>query len=388
MKRILFVYLIFVMLGVPELARASGSLAPHVNGQMILRRYLRMHPSSDWDYDWTTAIFLYGSIRYCERFAATNSTCAFVDAYFSKLKSKTFPQVTMPDLAAMALPASQWLPYASTEARANIELILANTKSFFATEPLNRSDVFDHVGKRHSFYWWLPPTSWFMPSSVWADSAIMYGLNGILLAKVENDKKLEQFSLEQLLKIQTVLLDSSVGLYKHAYFIPFDLYAPRDSFWARGNGWMAFAMIDVISRVPSDNLVASKLKVALSSLLEKLHPFFDPENGFRTLLGSHSKSNYFESSSSALYVYALLKAVRAGVAPKEALPIAMAYRDVLIKKYLVPEAGDELSVTGISGPTTAIPFDWYYTYLIPTKTDVSYGVGAFLLLLSEPDVKQ
>lgn len=387
MKRILFVYLITLLVTLPAITKASA-MTPEVSGQRVLRRYLRLHPPSSWDYDWTTAIFLYGSIRYCERFSVTSSACTFIDDFFSQFKREDLPVVTMPDLAAMALPATQWLPYASKNARANIEAILKNTKTFFDSEPLNRNHVFDHVGKRHSFYWWLPPTSWFMPSSVWADSAIMYGLNGIFLAKAQSDQKLEEFSFEQLSKIQTLLIDPTTGLYKHAYFISFDLFAPRESYWARGNGWIALSLVEALSQVRPENAFTPRLKTALNSLLERLQPFFDSENGFRTLLGSPSASNYFESSSSALYVYSLLKAIRLGLAPKDAMPLAKSYQEVLTRKYLVEESDSEVSVTGISGPTTAIPFDWYYTRLVPIKSDVSYGVGAFLLLLSESSVKQ
>lgn len=387
MKRLLFVCLISSMFGWSDKAIASTSIS-EAKGQNILRRYIRLQPLSGWDYDWSTAIFLYGSIRYCERYGATQSTCTFIDDYFSSLKIQTLPVVTMPDLAAMALPASQWLPYASKEARANIDIILKNTKAFFESEPLNRKQVFDHVGKRHSFYWWLPPTSWFMPSSVWADSVVMYGLNGIFLARAQNDKKLERFSFEQVSKIESTLLNPAAGLYKHAYFIPFDIYAPRESYWARGNAWIALALVDTLTQTQSESSFAPDLKRALNSLLERLQPFFDNEHGFRTLLGSTATSNDFESSSSALYVYSLLKSIRMGFVSKDALPIASSYQQALIKKYLVDKGDGEISVTGISGPTTAIPFDWYYTYLVPIKSDVSYGVGAFLLLLSEPGASQ
>ncbi len=384
LRLFLLVHFLNIAVFLPAAKAELNVIAPDVMGSQILKHYLILHPAKNWSFDWETAIFLFGAIRFCEKYSLVNDQCAFVDQYFAGLKKEGIPEITMPDLVAMSLPAVAWAPYAKKDAKEQIQIIIEKARYYFKTEPLNKSGTFDHVGRRHSFANWLPSTSWFVPSSVWIDSSVMYILNGFNLARLMHDEQLEDFSVGQLKLFHNILLDKKVGLYKHAYFIAGDFYSPMKSFWARGNGWMALALVDMIEKLSPSHPDYEAFKAALINLLENLKKRVDPSFGLRVLLTTHPPANSFESSASALYAYALNKSLRLKLVPEEDAAFATQLRSSVLNNYLKPLRGGEISVVGISGPTMPIPLDWYYTLLISTKADKSYGVGAFLLLLSEP----
>jgi len=303
----------------------------------LLNRYLRLYPAVSWEYDWTTAIFLYGALKYQKK-----------ELDLSSLAAKA-PAITMPDLAAMSLPASLLTGPAA-------EKIQRLSREFFKTEPLNSIGAINHVGQRH---WY----SWFVPESVWADSMMMYVLNGLRL-KID-----DEFFIKQAKLLVRTLQDPQTKLFKHAYFPQSQSFYPAEHFWARGNLWMTVGMLEMLELHHDAELQAMVVE-HLKALERYTHPA-----GLMTLLDTPSQ---FESSATALLAYALIKAktLRLYESPLIAQVQSAAF------SFLRPAPNNEFTLTEISGPTTAFKYGWYYTNVVGQHSDLSYGVGSFLLLCS------
>jgi rhamnogalacturonyl hydrolase YesR len=332
----------------------------------LLRQYLQDRESRTWDYDWTTAIFLYGAQTYL-RTSPDVGLVSKIDAAYDQL-ARQIPEVTTPDLAALSLPAQHWKSSTSTRA------IVAATEKYFATEPLNEVGALDHVGPRH----WIGR---FYPSSVWADSMIMYVLNGYGLAQKSGHTTRAEFFLAQAELLHRLLLDPTTGLYKHAYFVSAGTKVPNKFHWARGNLWMSLGQLELLETLPATHPGHTKLRDQWTAHLKAVLSHYVPGKGLKTLLDDPSKANYFEASATALLAFVLLKGERIGFLTAEEKNLST---DVVrtAQNFLAVHK-DQVTLRDISGPTTAFKWHWYYTHVVGKVTNESYGVGSFLLLCSE-----
>jgi len=104
-------------------------------------------------------------------------------------------------------------------------------------------------------------------------------------------------------------------------------------------------------------------------------------HGVRTILTpSGPGEGEIETTASALLAYAMMKGARLGLLSKELGEKGRTLAKNLDAKVVDIKTG---SVTGISCPTTAMPWKFYYTHIVGDCPDESYGVGAVLLMLDE-----
>lgn len=316
-----------------------------VNGHKILNHYLKVHPVNTWDYDWTTAIFLYGAKSFMKP--------QFIREAHSILLKKA-PVIITPDLASMSLTEDP-----------QMRLL---TKRFFDTEPLNEIGTIDHVGKRHAL-------NFLVPSSIWADSMMMYILNGL-----RNFPEKKEFFLNQIYIFDRFLKDKKTGLYKHSYHIKSQSLYPQGVSWGRGNMWMSLGMIEILGDLDQKDPHHQKIKDLFIQHVDSLVRYADSDRGLHTLI--EDKDSYLESSATALLAYVLLKGRRLNLLDSTYEKVS---RDMTTaaEGFLRVINEQEISVEGISGPTTAFKYPFYYKYLVRPRSNESYGVGAFLLLSAE-----
>lgn len=335
----------------------------------VLSQFRSVHPPATWVYDWTTAIYFYGAVQ---------AGVPKADLRRDFVSIKRPDEITSPDLSAMSLPAVLLLDGATRAESPALQQSIDASKTFFANEPLNEGGVFDHVGRSSRLNPWLPPTSWVVPSSVWIDSSVMYALNGFLIATHDQDAKRVEFFIEQLRRIHKLLWDSQAELYKHAYFFGSKTFAPNEGYWARGNLWMTTALLEVALQAPQGE--RKEFEDHFRKHVASLRRRVDLQNGLRTLLDCDSN---FETSASALFAYALMKGARTGLLTATDGGDGKTLAANLVRQNLKQVAPGRVSVQGISCPTTAMKWPWYYTRIVGTCPDESYGVGAVLMMLSE-----
>jgi unsaturated rhamnogalacturonyl hydrolase len=157
-------------------------------------------------------------------------------------------------------------------------------------------------------------------------------------------------------------------------------------FWGRADGWYIMALIDTLDYFPAGDLGRAQLLAILSRTADALVRVQDPATGLwsQVLDKPSGKGNYFESSASCIFVYALAKGVRRGYLPARYLAQAeRGYKGILDRFVSVaPENDVTLSGTVHAAGLGGNPYrDGSYNYYIGEKVVANdpKGVGAFLV---------
>ncbi|KAJ3486623.1 hypothetical protein NLI96_g4094 [Meripilus lineatus] len=155
--------------------------------------------------------------------------------------------------------------------------------------------------------------------------------------------------------------------------------------WDRALGWYAMALVDVLSIIPTSHPGNAAILTILRMLAPRIAAAADPTSGVWWLVMTQPgrAKNYFESSGSAMFVYALLKAVRVGyVQDPDGTIVAAAkkaYR-YMVNNWVV-DNGDGtmnwLNTVQVGSLNTDGSFDYYVG--VPTVVNDLKGLAAFAL---------
>jgi unsaturated rhamnogalacturonyl hydrolase len=164
-------------------------------------------------------------------------------------------------------------------------------------------------------------------------------------------------------------------------------------FWSRAMGWYIMGLVDVLDFVPVTHKRRPELIAILKRLSAALVKFQDAKEGvwWQVTNKANKELNYLESSSSAMFVYALSKAVRKGYLSKAYMPaIANGYNG-LIKNFVVIDAAGVVHYTkavagaGLGGtPYRDGTYDYYVNE--PKRDDDLKAIGPFIQACIEYDL--
>ena len=141
-------------------------------------------------------------------------------------------------------------------------------------------------------------------------------------------------AVDQLLITYQRTLDPKTGLNRHAYD------ETRKAFWAdpqtglsqhcwgRAQGWYTMALIEVLDALPEDYARRSEVIGLLQKDFDAILKWQDKQSGvwYQVMDSPGREGNYLESTCSAMFTYALLKAYRKGY-------VGTKYRDAGIRAY-------------------------------------------------------
>jgi unsaturated rhamnogalacturonyl hydrolase len=238
------------------------------------------------------------------------------------------------------------------------------------------------------------------PHQVWLDGLYMGLPFQIEYAKSTGRTGLISDALQQF-STALVLTATSGGLYVHGYDDSRQqrwadsVTGQSPAVWARAVGWLAMALVDVLSMLPADEATAS-IRQRTGLLLTEITTRQATSTGLwpQVLDAPDLKGNYEESSASAMFAYALMRAARLGLfEPDKAKALDVAGKralDSLLRSRLV--ADDE----GITRLTTIVlvaglgGFEGSYRdgspryYLTePIVSDDAKGVGPLMMAYAE-----
>jgi len=191
----------------------------------------------------------------------------------------------------------------------------ARVRSQLDTHPRIRQGGFWHK-KIYPEQMWLDGL--YMGQPFYAEYAAMFGDSDSF------DDVVKQFML-----IEENLRDAETGLYYHAWDESRQMFwadpetGLSQCFWGRGLGWYMMAMVDVLDHLPEDHVGRELLIGSLRGLAKTLKAYQDEETGlwWQVLDQGGRKNNYPEGSASAMFVYALAKAIRMDYIDASYLPV-------------------------------------------------------------------
>jgi len=164
-------------------------------------------------------------------------------------------------------------------------------------------------------------------------------------------------------------------------------------FWGRSVGWYAMALVDILELMPEHHPKRAALRAVLDRLSRALLAVQDKPTGlwWQVLDAPGRAKNYREASASAMFVYALGKAVRLGLLDRASFAPAIERGARGLREQIASFDEQErlhlkniCKVAGLGGnPYRDGSYDYY------TSTEISdsdpKGVGAFILASSESE---
>ncbi len=167
------------------------------------------------------------------------------------------------------------------------------------------------------------------------------------------------------------LQDTKTGLFYHAWNEPASWTS--SALWARGNGWVAMTLAEWLTVAPANHPDRAAMRAFLERLVQALLPLQTPGGLWRTVLDR--ADSYEETSASAMFTFAIARAIRLGLLDTVARRAAVRCRTAL-QAYVAADG----AVTGVSAGTD--PGDAIHYMSIPRGT-YPWGTGAWLLAVAE-----
>ncbi|MFC0429680.1 glycoside hydrolase family 105 protein [Kutzneria buriramensis] len=184
-------------------------------------------------------------------------------------------------------------------------------------------------------------------------------------------------------------LTSSTGLLFHAYSADGKAFWANKTthtspyHWARAIGWVALAHFDVLDVLPANDSRRAQLIKNLQQLVTAFVRYQDPATGrwFQIVDKGTDPNNWTETSASAMYTYAISRAVRAGYVSSSLQAAAQkGYQGVLQKVTL---GSDGRTTIADICPGTAVTNSLSGYYSRPRTANDQHGLGTFLLMNEE-----
>ncbi|HEU5164917.1 MAG TPA: glycoside hydrolase family 88 protein [Chitinophagaceae bacterium] len=156
-------------------------------------------------------------------------------------------------------------------------------------------------------------------------------------------------------------------------------------FWSRAMGWYIMGLVDVLDYLPPKHKGRAELIAILNRLSTAIVRYQDKKEGVWWLITDKSAQpkNYLESSSSAMFVYGLAKAIRKGYINKNyVMAVEKGYKGI-INKFIVKDSIGQIHYTqAISGAGLGgNPYrDGSYEYYVsePKRDDDLKAIGPFI----------
>ena len=229
------------------------------------------------------------------------------------------------------------------------------------------------------------------PSQMWLDGLFMgapfYAEYAVDFhgPTTDLDDVVKQFRL-----IDEHLYDAKSGLFFHGW----DEKREQDwankttgtssNFWGRGLGWFAMAQADVLDFLPPGHPGRGEIIALLKKTSDGIVKHQDAASGlwWQVLDQGGREGNYLEATASAMFVYAMAKAVNNGNLPRDYVSAILKGYDGIITKLIKTDAAGQVSLTkccSVAGLGYGRDGSYAYYLREPVIDNDLKGVGPFIL---------
>ena len=225
------------------------------------------------------------------------------------------------------------------------------------------------------------------PNQMWLDGLYMIGPYSAMYAHYFNKPYFYETIYQQMNLMRRNMTDPKTGLLYHAWD---DSKAAgwadkttglSPEFWGRAMGWYAVAIFEILDYFPEDHPRRHEFISAGLDIIAALIRFQDEETGlwYQVVDKGDRSDNWPETSCSALYIYAIARAIKQGFLHKSYTRYVHKGYHGVINSLAFED--DDLIVSGICIGTGAGDYEFYIKR--PTVANDLHGMGAFLLMCTE-----
>ncbi|HEY4147379.1 MAG TPA: glycoside hydrolase family 88 protein [Chitinophagaceae bacterium] len=209
--------------------------------------------------------------------------------------------------------------------------------------------------------------------TIWADDLYMSVPFLARMGKLTGDTKYFDFAIRQVENFNRYLYDSATGLFFHCFYN--DDNVNGVAHWGRCNGWLAVAQAELLNNLPADHPKRAELIKFLLIQIIGFSRYQDINGMWHQLLDK--PDSYAESSVTAMFTYAVAKAVNEGWINRRYISIAQNGWQGLAAKVTDDGQVQDICIG------TSIEEDIRYYYTRPAATNDTHGLGPFLMAGSE-----
>ena len=147
-----------------------------------------------------------------------------------------------------------------------------------------------------------------MPNSVWLDDLYMSVPCLAQMGRLTGDRRYFDDAAKQILQFHSRMFVPQNNLWMHGWI---QEMSPHPAFhWARANGWALMATVELLTELPTNHPQRTQLLNILRAHAAGLRRTQAPSGLWHQLLDR--PDSYEETSSSAMYVFALTRAINKG----------------------------------------------------------------------------
>lgn len=212
------------------------------------------------------------------------------------------------------------------------------------------------------------------PHSLWLDDLFMSVPALARMGSYTGEQKYYDDAVRQVKQFSDRMFNHDKGLFMHGWIERMKEHP--EFYWARANGWAVMTMIELLDVLPEDHPGRPEVLGLLQEHIKGLASYQSPQGFWHQLLDRND--SYLETSATAIYAYAIARAINKGYAdPKAYGPmVALAWNAVASK------VNDKGQVEGTC-VGTGMGFDPAYYYYRPVSAYAAHGYGPVLLAGSE-----
>ncbi|MCB0275970.1 MAG: glycoside hydrolase family 88 protein [Calditrichaeota bacterium] len=205
--------------------------------------------------------------------------------------------------------------------------------------------------------------------TLWADDLYMALVFLSRMGEKTGEGRYFDDAAQQVVRFFDYLFDEQKGLMVHNWYS--DVNRPGVAFWGRANGWALLAQVALLERLPEDHPRREKLLTLFRKHLLGVARYQGPEGLWHQLLDK--TDSYPETSATAMFTYAVARAVRLGFLEPRYLSIARRGWEGIASR-IRPDGQVEGVCTG-----TVVSDDLVYYYRRPAPLNDVHGIGTVLL---------
>jgi rhamnogalacturonyl hydrolase YesR len=209
--------------------------------------------------------------------------------------------------------------------------------------------------------------------TLWADDLYM-GISFLSrMGELTRDERYFDDAVLQVINFNKYLFDDQKKLFHHFWYS--DLNVCGAALWGRANGWALLAQVDLLDRLPKDHPKRNILLELLQRHILGVAQYQSGEGLWHQLLDK--VDSYLETSCSAMFTYAIARAVNNGYIAKRFASIARRGWEGLMTKI-----NTDGQVEGVCAGTSTSD-DLVHYYKRPTPLNDIHGIGAIILAGTE-----
>ncbi|MEN3323206.1 glycoside hydrolase family 88 protein [Mariniflexile soesokkakense] len=212
------------------------------------------------------------------------------------------------------------------------------------------------------------------PNTLWLDDLFMSVPALAQMGKLTDDVKYYDDAVKQVRQFSERMFNSQNGLYMHGWVQSMEEHPQFH--WARANGWAVMTLVELLEVLPKDHAGYQDVLKQLRAHIKGLVHYQDGTGFWHQLIDRND--TYLETSATAIYTYAIARAINRGYIDKAA------YSPVVILGWnAVSTKVNEKGYVEGTCVGTGMGFDPAFYYYRPINVFAAHGYGPVLLAGAE-----